>query len=211
MTDATPAGAAGADTVAGAAGGDTTAGAAGADTVKGAAGADTVAGAAGNDTAAGAAGADTYDLKAPEGVEFDTEAVAKLVDWAKANNVKPEQAQQLADMAGGVVQKALEASAQAWRDQQVAWVEAAKKDPELGGAKFADNLKTIDVALAKVGTPELAAFLKETGLNANTEIARLLFRVGKAISEDSFKFGGNAAPGADLPPELVLFPSMRAQ
>ena len=75
-----------------------------------------------------------------------------------------------------------------------AWETAVKADSELGGERHDEVMGTAAQALKTFGTPELHSFLLESRLGSNPEVVRLLYRVGKAISQDGVT-PGRATPG----------------
>jgi len=94
------------------------------------------------------------------------------------------------------------------------WVEASTTDKEFGGEKLTENLSVAKKALDAFGSPELRTLLNESGLGNHPEIIRILYRAGKAISEDQMVSGnkGTAKPAgpksfADLADALYSNPS----
>ena len=78
---------------------------------------------------------------------------------------------------------------------QAEWVSAARADKEFGGDKLQENLATANKALEAFATPELRAWLVETGAGNHPEVIRAFYRIGQAISEDRF-VGGRSSGGA---------------
>jgi hypothetical protein len=131
-----------------------------------------------------------YDFKLPEGALIDEIGVNAFSEFAKSQGLTQEAAQAQIEAMAPAMQKA---QAQRMEKAKTEWLEQAKGDKEFGGDKFTENLTTADKALNQLGTPELTKLLKESGLNHHPEIIRLLFKAGKAISEDdSVVTGGNA-------------------
>ena len=73
------------------------------------------------------------------------------------------------------------------------WFEASKSDKEFGGDKLEANLGIAKKALDTFGTPELNKLLVSTGLGNHPELIRLMFKAGKALSEDTFVAGRERA------------------
>lgn len=143
-----------------------------------------------------------YELKAAEGSMWanDAESMQRFEELARDLDLSQEAAQQMMDkLAPAVVQKQLEAA-----DKVVSsWGEASKTDKEFGGEKLDQNLAVAVKALDAFGTPELRALLgkfdaeknpKGTGLGNHPEVIRLLYRAGKAISEDTVVPAGSGNP-----------------
>lgn len=74
-----------------------------------------------------------------------------------------------------------------------AWETAVKADPELGGENHQQVIGVAAKALKTFGTPELNSFLLESRLGSNPELIRLLYRAGKAISQDGVPPGRSTA------------------
>lgn len=146
----------------------------------------------GGDKAAGDKGTpegapETYEFKAPEGSTFDPLVVDALSAQAKDLNLSQEKAQALMEATHKVIAEQRDATLLAAR---TSWTELTKADKEIGGdAELAVARKAIET----FGTPELRQMLNESGLGDHPEVVRTFFRVGKAISEDTFVAGGKGA------------------
>lgn len=150
---------------------------------------------------------DVYEFKAPEGKEYDPEALAKFSDVARKHNLTQEAAQNLLDDLAPVV---AERQAEVIKAAQAEWTANAKADKEFGGEKLDANLSVAKKALEKFGTPELRTLLNESGLGNHPEVIRAFYRAGKAISEDSVvtsSLGGGLPSNRDA--ANVLYPSQQ--
>lgn len=137
------------------------------------------------------------DFKLPEGMTADAPAVGKFAEWAKANNLTQEAAQQAMDMAAQMqtgnaeqLQTAIETQAKKWGDESLV-------DKEFGGEKFQENLAVAKKALDQFGTPELKTLLKDSKMGNHPEVLRFFFRAGQAISQDGFVPGRTGATRVD--------------
>ena len=148
---------------------------------------------------------ESYEFKAPEGVEANEEQTKALSEFAKANKLTQEAAQALYERELKSQTDAEKAAAEAFNKQREEWVSAVEKDAEYGGTAFKENLQHVVAARDKFATPELVKLLDETGLGDNPELVRFFYRVGKAMSEDSFAAGGGEGGGEKKPPEKVLY------
>ena len=154
---------------------------------------------------------DTYEFQIPEGAVFDQTMADDFTPLAKDLGLTQENADKLV---GFFAEKAIPHLQQQFTNQlveaqaaqQAKWAEAAKGDEEFGGDKFDENAATAKAVLQKLGTPELTAFLNETGLGDHPEVIRFFYRVGKSISEDSL-VGGEAVAG-ELSVANKMFPNM---
>lgn len=143
-----------------------------------------------------------YTFTAPEGKGYDPAILESFSGAAKEAGLTQDAAQKLIEtMAPAITAR------QADQVQAIykGWQDASTADKEFGGEKLAENLGVARKALENFGTPELRTMLDATGLGNHPEIIRLLFRAGKAISEDKF-VGGSGAPGANRDPLDILYP-----
>ncbi len=153
------------------------------------------------DTSAASGAPEKYTFTAPEGSEYDPEILESFSGAAKEAGLTQDAAQKL-------IEKMAPALAARQVDQVQAihqeWQRASAADKEFGGEKLAENLGTARKALDNFGTPELRSLLDETGLGNHPEVIRLLYRAGKAISEDKF-VGGSATGTGKLNAANVLY------
>lgn len=145
---------------------------------------------------------ESYDLKMPEGVELDTAAADEFTAVAKELKLDQGAAQKLADIAGKMAQKQIEAHAKAVET----WTEQVKTDKEIGGDKLEQSLGVARQAIDAFGSTELKALLNSTGLGNHPEVVKFAHRVGKAISEDRLVTGSPKGAETDLAKKL--FPNM---
>uniref|UniRef100_UPI003AF7C46C hypothetical protein n=1 Tax=Thiolapillus sp. TaxID=2017437 RepID=UPI003AF7C46C len=66
-----------------------------------------------------------------------------------------------------------------------AFIEQARKDPEIGGSRFETTIKHAKVAYDKYASPALQEVLQGTGLSSHPEVIRMFANLGKAVSEDT--------------------------
>lgn len=133
-----------------------------------------------------------YTFSAPDGSEYDPEIVDAFSGAAREAGLTQDAAQKL-------IEKMAPAIAARQVDQVQAihteWLNASSADKEFGGEKLAENLGVARKALDTFGTPELRTLLDETGLGNHPEVIRLMYRAGKAISEDTFVGGVSRVSG----------------
>ena len=129
---------------------------------------------------------EVYEFKAPEGKDFDPEVIKSFSEIAKELDLPQDAAQKMLDK---VAPKIMERQMQALETARNEWAESARTDKEFGGDKLNDNLVVAKKALDSFGTPELRKLLNESGLGNHPEMIRLMYRAGKAISEDRFVGG----------------------
>lgn len=154
--------------------------------------------------------ASEIEIKVPEGVELDSAMLDKFKPLAKEYGLDSAKAQKLVDLYVDGMNAIMEKADAAWGETRKGWLDAVKKDGEIGGAKLAENVAVARKAIEKFGSPELKKVLNDTGLGSHPEVVRVFFRIGKAISEDSIA-GSTGGPPAVKDPEAKLreaYPSM---
>jgi hypothetical protein len=145
-----------------------------------------------------------YEFKAPEGQELDAELVSTFEPIARDLGLTQENAQKLVDLYSSKILPRLQAEQlENWTKTVAGWAETAKADKEYGGEKLTENLAVAKAALDKFGTPELTTILNETKLGDHPELIRFVYRIGKAISEDSVM--GSGGGGSEKSAAQVLF------
>ena len=142
---------------------------------------------------------EAYELKAPEGMALDADAVSAAEPVFREMGLTNEQAQKLTDLYAAQMTRAGSAA----NDRVVAdvaavradWAKAAQTDPDIGGAKL-DETKHL-AAKAIDGSPastDFRKFLNDTGLGNHPEMLRIMSFYGARMSEDSFAKGGGSQP-----------------
>lgn len=143
---------------------------------------------------------ETYTFTAPEGKAYDSTLLDAFSGAAKEADLTQDAAQKL-------IEKMAPAIAERQLDQVKAihaeWTATSTADKEFGGEKLAENLGVARKALDAFGTPELRTLLDTTGMGNHPEVIRLLFRAGKAISEDGFVAGAPRAAAAVRPADIL--------
>lgn len=149
-----------------------------------------------------------YEFKAPEGTEYDPEVLESFSAAAKKAGLTQDAAQKLIeDMAPAIAARQVDQVTTIQKE----WKEASTADKEFGGEKLTENLGIAKRALdlfdplpAQAGangtkqTTPLRTLLEETGLGNHPEVLRLLYRAGKAISEDKVIVGKAATAQPDI-------------
>jgi hypothetical protein len=131
-----------------------------------------------------------YTFTAPEGQEYDGKMLEAYTAAARKADLTQEAAQTLIQTMAPAIAAHQAEQVRAIQDQ---WVETSKTDTEFGGVKLTENLGVARKALDQFGTPELRTLLEQSGLTNHPEVIRVLYRVGKAISEDTFVGGRKVA------------------
>ena len=148
----------------------------------------------------------------------DETVMAAFTPIAKELGLSNEAAQRLADFyqqqTTALAEQTGKLQADAWTNLQATWRSEARADKEYGhlagGKTFEENSAFIAKGLATFGTPALNKALIDSGMGNHPEIARYLYRVGKAVSEDTIRTGGSAgSSGAPRDVARMLFPTMK--
>lgn len=141
---------------------------------------------------------EAYDLKAPEGMEFDTEAFAKVEPILRKLDLSGPAAQELVNAYAGEVipllqERAATAAQARTEEANVAYrkqlADEARADPEIGGAKFNETIDLVASTWERFGIKKGEGFrqlLDDSGLGNHPDMLRFLARVGKATGEGSF-------------------------
>jgi len=143
-----------------------------------------------------------YEFKAPEGMQFTPAVLDAYTGVAKKANLSQEVAQELIDTVTPAIAAAQVEQMKATHKE---WTDAATVDTEFGGEKLKENLGVARKALDAFGTPALRTLLDTTGFGNHPEVLRLLYRAGKAISEDSKLVVGQRGTSTAKPATAVLY------
>lgn len=148
-----------------------------------------------------------YDLKMPDGVTVDTELLDALAPEFKSLELTNGQAQALADKFTSAMQARAAKAGADWAKTTSDWVDTAKKDPEIGGAKWDATAAAASGIVDRFGTPALKEYLNTSMAGNHPELIRLLAKVGAMIGEDDTITPENpgAKPAADA--ATVLYPN----
>lgn len=125
-----------------------------------------------------------YNFTFADDVSPDPSTIEDLKGLATELELTPEQAQRVADLGAKQALRWAERAQTMHAEAIQAWTEAAQADPEIGGAKFKENLAVAKQAFEQFGTPALKQLLDESGLGNHPEILRWAYNAGKALSDD---------------------------
>lgn len=149
---------------------------------------------------------ETYEFAAPEGQTFDSAVIDAYSSVAKELDLPQDKAQKILDTVAPVLAARQAEQFDALKSQ---WESESRADKEFGGDKLQENLALAHAARDAFATPELRTLLETSGMGNNPEVIRMFYRVGKAISEDSFKPGrGSAGDTAGSPQKLYAASNM---
>lgn len=148
---------------------------------------------------------EAYQLTAPDGMTIDADLLTEATPIFKEAGLSNEQAQAILPAAKSLVEKTQQATVQnlidAGNQQRKAWLDAAKADEQIGGAKWDASLDSAGRALDALGHAEGSEFrttLNETGFGNHPEMIRIFARIGEMVGEDGDFVRGDA--GAPVKP-----------
>ena len=152
---------------------------------------------------------ETYaEFKAPEGTVLQKEVLDVFAVKAKELNLSQGKAQELLDWyAKEILPQNVAQQHAAWEKTTQDWAAASKVDKEIGGDKFDANISLAQRALNTFASPELGKYIVDSGLGNHPEFIRLMVRVGKSMSEDSF-IKGNLQGQKEEPNEKATLRAM---
>jgi hypothetical protein len=126
---------------------------------------------------------ESYEFKPVENVNLDPGVIDAFAEVAKELDLSQAAAEKVLNKMAPVL---AERSAAQIQQAQQQWVESSIKDKEFGGEKLQENLAVAKKAMDAFATPELKQLLNESGLGNHPEVIRMMYRAGKAISEDGY-------------------------
>jgi hypothetical protein len=134
------------------------------------------------------------DIKFPEGVEPNAEALTGFLDLMNDPEISPaERAQKLIDLQLSIAEDAGKASQALWDKTQSDWQAEAQALPEIGGDQLPKTLANIKSGLDKLGaTKETYAALNFTGAGNHPEIIRILSKATAHLIEGTPTKDGTA-------------------
>lgn len=151
---------------------------------------------------------ESYTFTPPEGQAYDPGMLTTFEATARELNLSQEAAQTLLErMAPTITERQAQAQAASFQATVETWADQARKDPEIGGEKIGDTLRLGELAIDKLGTPELSKLLISSGFGNHPEVIRVLAKAGALLKEDSIVTGRETAAPAD--PAALFYPSMR--
>lgn len=143
---------------------------------------------------------EAYEFALPEGMEIDTTLAEKAQPVLRELGLTRGQANKLAGLMAEVRSAEANAIVDNYVAGQKAYLEAAKKDEEIGGNGWTETVKQSNAALQKFGTPGLTAALREHGMANHPEMIRFMKRVALHTADDTLDKGEHVDT-TEVPPE----------
>lgn len=132
-----------------------------------------------------------YDLKLPENAQIDDTELAEVGEFAKANNLSAEAAQEVVERVNRAAEGALQKAVATYEQEIETNRQALLSHPELGrdNMKKTDQLATAALSRFDKGG-ELTKLLQDGGHHVNPVVISYLVEIGKALSPDTLHLGG---------------------
>jgi hypothetical protein len=145
-----------------------------------------------------------YEFEVPKGLpenhQLDEHVVDSFAEIARELNLSQDKAQKVIDKVIPTIhRRALEQQAEIHEQ----WREAVKADKTIGGQNLEENLSIAKKAVAAFGDSDLQQLLNGP-LGSNPAMLRMLFKVGKQVSQDKFIGGDVKGSTVDLGDESAL-------
>ena len=147
-----------------------------------------------------------YDLKMPEGVEVDAGLLDQFAPTFKELGLTTRQAQALADKFIEAQTARGETQAQAWTNTVAGWVDQAKADPEIGGAKWEATVQSASGIVKRFGNDAFREYLNASGAGNHPEMIRFMAKVGAMIGEDRPAVSENPGKKIAQDTAAILYP-----
>ncbi len=148
-------------------------------------------------------------------VALDKELVDALTPMAREMGWGNDQASKVAQFYNDTVMPKLESAFQAQlaegvQAQRTEWANEAKAsistDPVYDGKKLEDVLPVSAKAIDALGGTDFRTFLDETGLGNHPALLKVMYQVGKAMTEDGFDLSNTSAAPRPLTREEKYYP-----
>ncbi len=138
----------------------------------------------------------------PDGYSISEEQLAAFSPVLKDLGLTQEQADKLVAFDAQrslAAQEANQQQAIEFRNKQVGeWETALRSDAEFGGANFDANVAVAQQFLTDFGSPELSAFLAESGLGSHPEVVRMFHKAGKELGEGKLHRTTTEVPKSEM-------------
>ena len=136
-----------------------------------------------------------YELKAPEGLELDEQAVEAFLPVAQRLKLSNEDAQELTDLHAKALKHQNEQTLQRHIGMVDGWSKETAADPEIGGDKLEETVRLGDAALKHAFDAETVKLLTHFGLLNHPGFIRGMRSFGQIVTDDNFiQSTGHAAP-----------------
>jgi hypothetical protein len=126
------------------------------------------------------------DFSLDKDLSLGDDFITEVKTFAQEKKLKQEEAQKVFDLAQAAIKKDRDAIDNIIIERAKAWDEAVRVDKEIGGVNIAEKMGVIKGFIKKFGNEEVREVFRKSGLGSHPEVLRLLYKAGKAFSEDDF-------------------------
>ena len=133
-----------------------------------------------------------YELAMPEGWTLDEEGLAELTPIMHELKASNEQVQAVADLYIRRMSAARERQIAAERETVENWRAEVRNDPDIGGAKYEENLASVKKMLVKYGSEDFYNYLDDSSLGNYPPFVKVMVKIAKELEDDKFIPGGGA-------------------
>jgi len=161
------------------------------------------------------------DFSLPTGIQMDEAQTTEFKSFAKEQDLTQEQAQKVLEFGAEKIKALTEAPYKEWSDTQKKWQAEVKADPDIGGTKYEESVKTAALVFIPgesnpfVKTGEEAAALRQalntTGAGNNPAMVKFFVNIGRLLAEPGPLAG--KPPALDKQGDLLakMYPTMSEQ
>lgn len=146
-----------------------------------------------------------YEFKVPEGALLDKADVERIAAYARERGLSQEDAQKVLERDSATLASYADRQKAQQEEVRDSWAKATETDKELGGEKLREVTETARRVLDRFGSEEFKTQLNETGLGNHPELIRILYRVGKVLSDDRTILGGSTSSAAPKSAAEVIY------
>lgn len=141
------------------------------------------------------------DFTLPDGAVADEELKNEFVPIVAELGLSQAGAQKLVDFKA----KLDAVQVKRWGDHLTELRTAAQNDPEIGKAKYTENLSIAKKAIAKFGGPALRDVLNKYGVGAHAEMIRTFAKIGRAMGETPGLDNGGGSGAVEKPLHELMY------
>ena len=134
-----------------------------------------------------------YELAMPEGWTLDEEGLAGLTPIMRELKASNEQVQAVADLYIRRMSAAREKQIAAERETVENWREEIRNDPEIGGAKYEENLASVKKMLIKYGSEDFYNYLDDSSLGNYPPFVKVMVKIARELEDDRFVPGAGTS------------------
>lgn len=134
-----------------------------------------------------------YELAMPEGWTLDEEGLAELTPIMQELKASNEQVQAVADLYIRRMSAAREKQIAAERETVENWREEVRNDPEIGGAKYEENLASVKKMLIKYGSEDFYNYLDDSSLGNYPPFVKVMVKIARELEDDRFVPGAGTS------------------